>query len=145
MTTALDPLAVLVGEWRLETSLASPGTVPARSVFEWGPGRGFLVQRTEVDHPDAPDSLCVIAAEGERYTQHYFDSRGVVRLYAMTFDGNAWTLLREAPDFSPLHFAQRFTAHLEDGGSTIRGRWETREPGEGGWDPDFELTYRRLR
>ena len=24
---------------------------------------------------------------GDGYTQHYFDSRGIARLYAMTFDG----------------------------------------------------------
>src|SRR4051794_5971332 len=36
-----------------------------------------------------PDGLWVIAAEsdGDRYNGHYFDSRGIVRLYAMTFDG----------------------------------------------------------
>ncbi|HMG63353.1 MAG TPA: hypothetical protein VK599_10440 [Streptosporangiaceae bacterium] len=38
--------------------------------------------------PDAPDSCCVVvAADDGRYVQHYFDSRGVARLYVMTIDG----------------------------------------------------------
>ena len=46
------------------------------------------------------------------YTQHYYDSRGVVRLYAMTFSDGLWALTRESPDFSPLDFQQRFTGTL---------------------------------
>jgi hypothetical protein len=84
------------------------------------------------------------ASGGDGYTQHYFDSRGVVRLYAMTFDGRVWTLLREAPDFTPLEFAQRFTAEVQDGGAAIRGRWETRQPDEPDWEHDFDLSYVRL-
>jgi hypothetical protein len=138
----LERLSPLVGEWRLESSLAPP-SVRATTLIEWGPGRGFLVQRTEVDHPEAPDSLCVIVADGDRYTQHYFDSRGVARLYAMTFDDDLWTLVREAPDFTPLEFAQRFTGEVQDGGAVIRGRWETRHPDRADWQPDFDLTYVR--
>jgi hypothetical protein len=106
-TRTLERLSPLIGEWSLETSVAPPGAVRARSVVEWGPGRRLLLQRTEIDHPDAPDGLWVIAAEsdGDRYNGHYFDSRGIVRLYAMTFDGGMWTLLREAPDFTPVEFA----------------------------------------
>jgi hypothetical protein len=35
-------------------------------------------------------------------------SRGVVRIYAMTFDDGVWILRRESADFTPLAFAQRF-------------------------------------
>jgi hypothetical protein len=107
--------------------------------------RQFLIQRTEISIPKAPDSLIVYARdhEGEGYTQHYFDSRGVVRLYEMTFDGRVWTLEREKPDFSPLGFSQRYTGTLSDDGDTIEGRWEIKHPGSG-WETDFDLTYRRF-
>ena len=142
--TALERLSALVGEWRMETSLAPPGSVRARATFEWALGGQFLLQRTEVDNPGAPDGLSVIAADPATgaFTQHYFDSRGVVRLYAMTFDDGVWTLRRESPDFTPLEFAQRYVGTFSDDGSMITGRWEIRHPGQG-WQPDFELSYIR--
>jgi hypothetical protein len=45
----------------------------------------------------------------------------------MTFDGTAWTLTREQQDFTPLAFKQRFVGTVEDGGDTIRGRWDIDE------------------
>jgi hypothetical protein len=77
------------------------------------------------------------------YTQHYYDSRGVVRLYAMTLAGGVWTLTRESPDFTPLDFRQRFTGTFSADGNTISGAWES-SPADGGeWKHDFGLTYRR--
>jgi hypothetical protein len=75
------------------------------------------------------------------YTQHYYDSRGVARLYAMSFADGVWTLTRESPDFSPLDFRQRFTGTFSEDGNTITGAWE-KSPG-GDWEHDFALTYRR--
>lgn len=140
MQSAPELLAPLVGTWRMETSL---GPAAACAVFEWGLGGRILVQRMEIDVPEAPDAFCVITPEPQTggFTQHYFDSRGVNRLYAMTFDGGVWTLLRETPDFSPLEFSQRFTGRLDDDGAAIRGRWESRPLGAEEWEPDFEVTY----
>ena len=59
----MEPLRPLVGEWRIETSLAPPGSVRARARFEWALGGRFLLQHSEVDLPEAPDGLCVIAAD----------------------------------------------------------------------------------
>ena len=88
-------------------------------------GGRFVAQHTEIPHPDAPDSTIIIGPDpaGEAYTQHYFDSRGVVRVYAMTFSDGVWTLLRDTPDFSPLSFAQRFVGRFSDDGNTIQGTW----------------------
>ena len=125
MTDDGDRMALLepfVGEWRLETSLAPPDGVRARAVFEWALGGRFLVERSEVDVPEAPDGLCVVAAAPEGYLQHYFDSRGVVRLYAMTFDGRLWTLRREEADFSPLEFRAALHRRVR------RRRWDDPRP-----------------
>ncbi len=140
--TRLEPF---IGEWRLETSFAPPGAVRATSVFEWALGGAFLVERSEVDVPQAPDGLCVYAvdAAGDGYTQHYFDSRGVVRLYRMTFDGRTWTLTREEPDFTPLDFAQKFEGTLSDDGDRIDGRFYTSHDGGATWELEVELTYTR--
>jgi hypothetical protein len=148
--TALKRLEVFIGEWRLGLGASTPppdagDSMPgARAVFEWALGGQFLVQRTEVPDPNAPNSLCIVAYESGTggYTQHYFDSRGVVRLYAMTFRDGIWTLLRESPDFSPLGFSQRFTARFSPDGNAIVGAWEI---GDGSsWKKDFDLTYSRV-
>ena len=88
-----------------------------------------------------PGSLAADLETGS-YTQHYFDSRGVVRLYAMTFADGVWTLTRESPDFTPLEFRQRFTGRFGADGNTISGAWEKGRDG-GEWEHDFTLTYRR--
>ena len=146
-TTRMERLAPLVGRWRMETSFAPPGAVSAYAEFEWDLDGRFLLQRTEIDVPEAPDSLSVIAvdeASADGFRQHYFDSRGVVRVYAMTFDGETWELRRESPDFTPLTFAQRFVGTLSPDGATIEGRWETASPGSSSWERDFDLSYHRV-
>jgi hypothetical protein len=150
---ALERLGVFVGEWvlaarfpdgELAPSIASQEGPQARSRFEWALNGQFLLQRTEVPVPEAPDSLTIVSADPATgaYTQHYYDSRGVVRQYAMTFADGVWTLTRESPDFSPLDFRQRFTGTFSPDGNTISGAWEKRAGGAG-WEHDFDLTYRR--
>ncbi|MEV7070648.1 hypothetical protein [Streptomyces sp. NPDC093990] len=141
---ALERLGVLVGEWDVEAEFPGQDVTAGRSVFEWELGGQFLVQRSEAPDP-APASTAIVSVEPGTgaYTQHYFDSRGVARLYAMTFDGAVWRLLREEEDFSPLSFRQRFTGRLSADGDTIHGVWERSQDGSADWETDFGLTYRR--
>ncbi len=141
---SLEPLDVFVGEWSMAPSFAASGAgaPQARTTFEWLPDRRFLIQRWEVDHPDAPDGIAVIGFDAGETTllQHYFDSRGVTRVYEMTFQERVWTLERHAsaPDFS-----QRFTGTFADDGDTIAGQWERSDDGTS-WSTDFGLIYTRL-
>jgi hypothetical protein len=148
---ALARLDVFVGEWVMEVRF--PGGPPpgaaggpsARATFEWALGRQFLLQRTTVPDPAVPDSLALIGAglETGAYTQHYYDSRGVARLYAMTLDAaGVWTLSRESPDFTPLDFRQRYTGTFSADGNVISGAWEI-GLADGGLRHDFDLNYRR--
>jgi hypothetical protein len=144
----LERLEPFVGEWRIEApAFELPAELANRALttFEWTLGRAFLLERATIPVPEAPDGLMVIGpAEGGGYTQHYFDSRGIARLYEMTFDGRDWTLERHAADFSPLPFHQRWTSAFSDDRDSIEGRWETSPDGRE-WELDFELFYRRLR
>ncbi len=141
----LDRLEPLVGEWRIEAPgqpLPSELAGDARTTFEWILGGAFLLQRSSVPVPEAPDGYSVIGTDsGDRYTQHYFDSRGIARVYAMAFDGRDWTLERHAPDFTPLPFHQRWLGRFS-GDDTIYGRWESSPDGRE-WELDFELEYHR--
>ncbi len=135
-----------LGEWTMH--VAFPGAPPVegeRVVFEWMTGERFLIQRWEAPVPEAPDGLAIIGFDDSRGTfqQHYFDSRGIARVYVMSLEDGVWTLGREAPDFSPLDFAQRFTGTFSDDGTTIVGRWEIAHDGST-WEHDFDLTYVRV-
>ncbi|NEE02414.1 DUF1579 domain-containing protein [Phytoactinopolyspora halotolerans] len=148
----MSRLDAFVGEWELEVRFP-PGhpaaatvtdDAKARSRFEWALNGQFLLQHTEITIPEAPDSLTIISVDPNTgaYTQHYYDTRGVVRVYAMEFAAGVWTLLRETPDFSPLDFRQRFAGTFSDDGRVISGAWEIGSDGAD-WELDFDLIYRR--
>jgi hypothetical protein len=140
---AMRQLERFVGTWELTVDL--PGAPPGRATFEWALGGQYLVQRTEIPHPEVPDSLIVVAYDEQvdRFTQHYFDSRGVVRIYRMTLADRDWTLLRDELDFTPLDFRQRFVGTFSDDGDRIDGQWQSGN-GDDGWKKDFDLHYVRI-
>jgi hypothetical protein len=139
-----DALEIFVGEWVAQVVL--PDAPPGRAVFEWALRGTVLIQRSDSPLPEFPDGFMIIAYddEADRFTQHYFDSRGVVRIYQMTLSDGLWTLLRTEADFTPLEFAQRYQGRFSPDGNTIEGRWETSEDGGEHWQTDFPLTYTRI-
>ncbi len=145
---SLDALRPLVGEWRMVPTFKDTPPIDsgARVTFEWMPGERFLIQRWEVPVPEAPDGLAIIGPDPQReggYLQHYYDTRGVARVYKMSFAGGLWKLWRDEADFSPLDFAQRYTGALSDDGRAIAGAWEICHDGTT-WEHDFDLTYTRV-
>jgi hypothetical protein len=139
----LAALDVFVGEWIEQVEV--PGAPPGRSIFQWDLKASFLVQRALSPLPEYPDGLMIISVEPDGYLQHYFDSRGVVRLYRMTLENGTWTLLRTEPDFTPLEFSQRFVGVISPDGQRIEGRWETSHDQGQSWETDFPLSYARLQ
>jgi hypothetical protein len=143
----LERLEPFVGTWRIEApALPLPPALAdaARSTFEWTLGGAFLLQRSSVPVPEAPDGLSLMGPDaGDGYIQHYFDSRGIARIYAMAFDDREWTLERHSADVSPLTFHQRWLATFSAEGDTIQGRWE-KSPDGRDWELDFELAYQRV-
>jgi hypothetical protein len=150
MSSASDTLGALapfLGDWKLLAGFdgAPPADIGARVSFEWLAGERFLIERWQVPIPEAPDGIAIIGGDPERegdYLQHYFDSRGVARVYRMSFADGVWSLWRDTPDLSPLDFSQRFTGTFDDDGTTITGRWEICHDGTT-WERDFDLTYAR--
>src|SRR5256714_8437812 len=88
------------------------------------------------------------AAGGEPQPMHYFDARGVKRLFMTAFEGSTWKIWRapgedwNGPD-GP-RFNQRFIGEISADGKTIEGRWE-RGIGNSGhqWEIDFPINYFR--
>ena len=145
---SFDRLNVLIGEWETEATFAAgffgPGTSPVngrgRTTFEWLEGSFFLTQRFVNEHPAAPSGIAIIGAgaDPDTFEQRYFDSRGVARVYQMSLNGGVWKLWREAPGFW-----QRYTGHISEDGTTIKGRREASADGSQ-WKHDFRLTYIRV-
>jgi hypothetical protein len=140
----IKQLEPLIGNWKLDVDLPGSTDVNATSAFEWILGGAFLQQRTQIDHPDAPDAVCLVGPDGHgNFTQHYFDSRGVARVYAMKLEAERWELLRVNPDFTPLDISQRYVGHFTTDRSRIEGSWESSPDGQN-WDRDFQLNYIKL-
>jgi hypothetical protein len=140
--TALGLLDVLVGQWTQEVT--GHGDPTGTITFEWTLGERYLVQRSVLP-PPFPESLAVIEydeAIGE-FRQHYFDSRGVSRVYRMTFAGSTLTLVRTEADFSSLPFAQRYVGTVSDDERSVDGHWEQSRDGGATWELDFEVRYER--
>jgi hypothetical protein len=138
----VEDLRAFVGQWELTVDLVSAEDVRGDVRFDLM--GHVLVQRTTIPVPEAPDSCCVMVSQDDgRYTQHYFDSRGVARIYEMTFDGRNWILERTQPDFTPLDFYQRYVGSFGDDLRTITGQWQSSPDGRE-WSRDFALTYRRV-
>jgi hypothetical protein len=146
-----EQLAPLIGAWSM--ALIMPGQqrpdplpdIGARVTFDWMGEQAFVVERSTVPIPDAPDGLTVIGWDHARNTflQHYFDTRGVARVYEMSFDRGVWKLERTKPDFSPFEFSQRFTGTFADDGNRIEGTWEIAHDHKT-WEKDFDLIYTRI-
>ena len=152
----LEQLNRLVGTWTTDaTHPALPGVVVhGSSVIEWLEGERFLIHRARLDHADFPDSISIIgstetdrvddmpaadpdAATEPHLSMHYFDSRGVFRVYVAGVDDRAWRLGRHDPGFS-----QRFTGTFSNRGDTIEGQWQLSRD-DISWNDDLQITFRR--
>ncbi len=69
---------------------------------------------------------------------HYFDSRGVYRLYGLGMDGGVLKIWRH-----PLGFSQQFAGTIGGDGQTISGLWKLSRDGSS-WDDDLEIEFRRV-
>jgi len=145
----MDSLGAFIGEWSMDAP-AFQGP-PGRATFEWMPGGKFLVERWDagtirVGEEDIEfTGIAIVGFDSakQNYLQHYFDSRGVARVYQMSFTDGVWKLWRETEDFSRLDFSQRFTGTFSDDGKSIAGRWDISHDGST-WEKDFDLTFKRI-
>jgi hypothetical protein len=146
----MEQFEPLIGKWHGEGEI--PIDPPMKLTVEVKIERlGEFIVLSSVGEPaEVPDTLSIIggAPEGEPQPMHYFDSRGVKRLYLMALEGSTWKIWR-APgeDWKGPNgpgFNQRFIGEISPDGNTIEARWE-RGLGDAGdrWELDFPLTYVR--
>jgi hypothetical protein len=126
-----------VGSWATEaTHPLLPGeTITGSGEVEWMEGQRFLIYRTRTQHPEIPDSLSVL---GDTH-MHYFDVRGVYRLFDLAVTADGWSITR---DKGNEHFGQRMMFTFDDAGRTMAGRTQLCRDGVT-WVDDLMTTYRR--
>ncbi len=141
---ALRELGVLVGDWEIEISgaafLPSPEDKAHGHVrFEWIEGGAVLAMRQGAEADGPPAATFVIGRDetDRRYKALYSDTRGVSRVYDMSFSEGVWKLWRDTDDFS-----QRFEGTVDPDQQVIAGVWE-KAVGDGEWEHDFDLKYTR--
>ena len=140
----------LVGEWHGEGAI--PTEPPMQLSVEANVERlgAFIVFSSAGEPAELPDSLSIIggAPDGDAQPMHYFDERGVERLYLTALEGSTWKIWRAPGEaWNGPHgpgFNQRFIGEISPDGNTIEGRWE-RGVGDAGdaWEIDFPLRYVR--
>jgi hypothetical protein len=140
----------LIGEWRgvgelpIEPPLRISAEVRIERLGE------LIVMRSNGEPAEMPDSVSIIggAPGGQPQPMHYFDSRGVKRLFMTAIEGATWKIWRapgedwNGPDGPG--FNQRFIAEISADRNKIEGRWE-RGMGDAGkaWEVDFPIDYIR--
>jgi hypothetical protein len=142
----MERLDALTGSWRATMQNAwflepADQKVPGTATGEWL-GEAFVVWRWTMEGDVGKATTQMSLALGrsdanDSYTALYHDERGTCRVFAMTFDGSQWTLLREDPDMF-----QRFVADVEP--DRVTGRWEASEDAGATWRKDFDLTFERV-
>lgn len=142
---AMQQLDVLTGSWRTTLKNAwflEPADleVPGTATVQWL-AEAFIdfrwTMEGEVGSATSEQVLVLGRSDAhDAFTALYHDERGVCRVFAMTFDGAHWTLLREDPDMF-----QRFVADLSP--DRIEGRWEASDDRGATWRKDFDLIFER--
>lgn len=140
---AIAALEPLVGEWDLKLTnswfLETMDTiVSGGATFRWLDD-AFIVWRWWAGDPDEPAVLVIGRSDArEEYTVLSWDSRGVSRVFAMTWGDGHWKISREDPDFH-----QRFDATIQP--DRIDMRVEASEDAGQTWRKDFDLILERRR
>ena len=139
----LQPLTLLIGTWTTQgTHPLLPGRMfHGHTTFEWIEGGAFLLTRMQIDEPEIPDGVSIFGtddADPGAGSMLYFDVRDVSREYRWTFAGNVLTWSRDSAEFS-----QRMQLTIAADGRGIEASGSMSRNG-GAWEPDLQLSYRRV-
>jgi hypothetical protein len=108
--------------------------VTGRQRYERVLDGAFVLQHWTYYHPDFPDAMALLS--DDRY--HYFDVRGITRVFELEVDDAGWSMIRLDEDFS-----QRSTARFR-GPDVMESTGEMSHDNGVTWQPDFTMTYQRV-
>jgi hypothetical protein len=130
--TVLDRL---LGSWDITMHhVAMSEPVAGRQRFERVLHDAFVLQHWAYHHPDFPDAMAFWSTD----RCHYFDVRGVIRVFDLDLGDDGWSMIRLDDDFS-----QRYTARF-DGDDRIETSGEISRDLGATWQHDFAMTHLRV-
>jgi hypothetical protein len=130
--TVLDRL---LGTWDITMHhVAMTEPVAGRQRFERVLDGAFVLQHWTYHHPDFPDAMALWSTDA----CHYFDVRGVVRVFDLTLGEDGWSMVRLDDEFAQRH-AARF-----DGDDRIETHGELSHDRGKSWQHDFTMTHARV-
>ena len=125
----------LLGTWHFtmtHTALAEP--VSGRQRYERVLNEAFVMLHWTYDHPDFPDAIALL----DEHTYHYFDVRGVTRVFELTINDSGWSMIRRDEDFW-----QRSAGRFRGTGSIDSTGEKSFDEGTT-WQHDFSMSYTRI-
>jgi hypothetical protein len=131
----MSALDRLIGTWEItmhHSAVDEP--VTGRQRYERVLDGAFLRMDWTYDHPDFPNAIALISETH----YHYFDVRGIVRIFDLEIDDSGWSILRLDDDFS-----QRSTVRFR-GPDVMEGSGEVSRDDGTTWQPDFTITHHRI-
>ena len=125
----------LLGTWDVTMHHAAmPQPVSGRQRYERVLDGAFVMLHWTYDHPEFPDAIAML----DEHTYHYFDVRGVARVFDLTVDDSGWAMVRHDEDFW-----QRSTGRFR-GTDAIDGTGENSYDAGATWQHDFSMSYVRV-
>ena len=131
----MSALDRLLGTWEFtmhHSAMSAP--VTGRQRYDRVLDGAFVLLHWTYDHPDFPDAMALLSED--RY--HYFDVRGIVRVFNLEADEDGWSMVRLDEDFS-----QRYTARFR-GADIMESTGEMSHDNGVRWQPDLTMTHRRV-
>ena len=131
----MSALDQLLGTWEFTMRhSAMPQPVTGWQRYERVLDGAFVLQHWTYDHPDFPDAMALLS--DDRY--HYFDVRGITRVFELEVDDAGWSMIRLDEEFS-----QRHTARFR-GSDAMESTGEVSHDNGATWRPDSTMTHRRV-
>ncbi len=110
-----------------------PDAVTGHQHYERVLDGAFVQLRWSYEHPDFPDAIALF----DEGTVHYFDVRGVIRVFDFSIDEAGWSMT-----FIDDRFSQRATARF-DGPDVMQCEGEASDDRGATWRHDYSMTYVR--
>lgn len=114
--------------------VAMPDAIRGRQRYERVLDGAFVMLHWTYQHPEFPDALAML----DDHRCHYFDVRGVARLFELELRPDGWTMIRRDPDFW-----QRSTSWFT-GAHSMRTNGENSHDAGVSWQHDLSLSATRL-
>lgn len=125
----------LLGSWDVTMRhVAMSEPVSATQRYERVLDDAFVMLHWTFDHPEFPNAIALL----DDASCHYFDVRGLTRVFDLTIDDSGWSMIRRDADF----WQRSAVAFV--GSDTMKGTGENSHDEGATWEHDYAISYVRV-